>query len=176
MSKGYPRGLSRGAPGLQEIVRQKIRLVDLAISIAGASGVGFGSAVAGDLPKGNILFLGAIAYLRVSEVAAGDADVVDTFTGNFSVGSTATADATLDTTDANFIASTALAAATAGVSPVTRGASAADPSEILNNTDGSLEVNLNVTIADASISGTGSMLVNGYIELVYMVLGDDELA
>jgi hypothetical protein len=168
--KGLPRSRSRGAPALASIRKQRILVKDLAISVAGAAGVGFGTAVAGDLPEGNILILGAIAYLQFLEA---DADVTDTYTGNFSVGTTATADATLDTTDANLVASSAISAATAGLSPVTRGASAADASEVLDNTDGSLEVNLNLTIADASISGTGSFVANGYIELAYIVLGDD---
>jgi hypothetical protein len=171
--KGLPRSRARGAPALAPITKQRILVKDLAISVAGATGVGFGSAVAGGLPQGNLLFLGAIAYLRFSEIAGGDADVTDTFTGNFSVGTTATADATLDSTDANLVASSAISAATAGVSPITRGASAADASEVLDNTDGSLEANLNLLIADATISGTGSMLANGYIELAYIVLGDD---
>jgi hypothetical protein len=168
--KGLLRSMSRGAPARQEIVRQTIKVDNLALSVAGTSGVGFGSAVAAGLPEGNILFLGGVAYLQFTEA---DADVTDTYTGNFSVGTTATADATLDTTDANLIGSTALSAATGGVSPRTRGVSAADATEILDNTDGSLEVNLNLTIADASISGTGSFVVDGVIELVYIVLGDD---
>lgn len=166
--KGLQRSLSRGPAAVQNVVRQTIRVTDLAVTVAGASGVGFGSAVIGDLPEGNILFLGAAAYLQFSEA---DADVTDTFTGNYAIGTTATADATLDTTDANIVASSSISAATAGVSPVTRGVGATVA--MLDNTDGSLELNLNLTIADAAISGAGSMVADGYVQLVYVVLGDD---
>lgn len=172
--KGYLRGLARGRPQLQALRRQRVKLTAKAIQIDGATGVGYGSAVIGDLPEGNILLLGAVAYLQFTK-AASASGITATFDGDFSIGTTATADATLSTTDANIIASTALGAATAGVSPVVRGVSAVPAvSTVLDNTDGSLELNLNLIIDDAATSGDDQDLtVTGYADLVYAVLGDD---
>lgn len=168
--KGLPRSLSRGVSQLS-IVRQAIPVTAKAISLAGTTGVGFGSVVIGDLPEGNILFLGAVSYMKFTTA---DADVQATFDGDYSIGSAPTADVTLSGSEVDIIQSTALGAATAGVSPVARGTNAAAIcGTVLDNTDGSLELNLNLLIDDANISGTGDFTVTGALELVYVVLGDD---
>lgn len=170
--KGLPRSMSRGSPQSQQIHKLTIPLTALALSIAGTTGVGFGSVVIGDLPEGNIAILGAVSYVKLTTV---DADVIATFAGNYSIGSVATADVDVsDSGEADIIPSTAIAAAVAGVSALTRGASVATLSgAVLDNTDGSLELNLNVLIDDASISGTGTFTVDGVVTLSYIVLGDD---
>jgi hypothetical protein len=168
--KGLPRSNSRGPVQKQELIKQCLMVRNVALNVDGAAGVGFGTVVVGDLPEGNILFLGGTAYITVSKVVA--AGVIDTFTGNYSLGSAPTADATLSGAEIDLIPSTVLAAATGGVSPRTR---AAQPAQaILDNTDGSLEINLNVLIDDASISANGqSMSVSGDICLLYAILLDD---
>lgn len=166
--KGLIRALRRN-PTLQPIVKQAIRVSNLPISVAGTTGVGWGAAVAGDLPAGNILLLGAVAYMQFNSV---DTDVQATYDGDFSIGTTPTADATLSGTDINVTPSTPLGAATAGLSPVVRSASTAAPA-ILDNTDGSLELNLNLIIDDANISGTADFTASGVIHIAYIVLGDD---
>lgn len=167
--KGLVRSLARGAPQKQAIRRQRVLLTSVALVTSGLSGVGFGSVVIGDLPEGNILFQGAVAYLKFTKNSAG---TIATFAGNYSVGSTPTADATLSSTDADLIGSSAIAAAVAGVSAVTRGVGST--TVVLDNTDGSLEINLNVNIDDASVSADAqSFTVTGYVDLVYSILGDD---
>lgn len=52
--KGLPRSLGRGISQLP-IVRQSVLVNNVAVAVAGATGVGFGSAVIGGLPQGNIL-------------------------------------------------------------------------------------------------------------------------
>ncbi len=165
--KGLPRSLARGK-GKHTLRKHLIKFKDVAVSVAGTSGVGYGTAVVGDLPEGNILYLGAVSY---AQFTSADADVQATYDGDYSIGTTATADATLSSTDANIVASAALGAATAGVSPEVRssGATAA----VLDNTDGSLEVNLNLIIDDANISGTADFTASGWVEIAYAVLGDD---
>lgn len=168
MTKGLTRTLSRN-PARQAILKKTFKLSALALSVAGTSGVGFGSAVLGDLPEGNILIMGAVAYMQFTTA---DGDVQATFDGDYSVGSAATADATLNGAEVDIIPSTSFGgAATAGVSPLARGAQPAQT--ILDNTDGSLELNLNVLIDDANISGTGDFTVTGVLYLVYSILGDD---
>jgi hypothetical protein len=165
--KGMIRSLARN-PFAQPVRKLSIPVRNVALAIAGTTGVGFGSVVIGDLPPGNILFLGAVAYMQFTTA---DGDVVATYDGDYAIGSTPTADATVTGTDADIVALTALGAATAGVSPVARGTNATQV--ILDNTDGSLELNLNVLIDDANISGTGDFLVSGVLHIAFTVLGDD---
>jgi hypothetical protein len=167
--KGLIRALSRGPAQNQAVRRQRVKLNALAIRTSGAAGVGFGTAVIGDLPAGNILFLGAAAYLQFTKL---DAGTIATFDGDYSVGSAATADASLTGAEVDIIPSTALGAATAGVSPMARGVNSTQT--MLDNTDGSLELNLNLLIDDASVSADDQdFTVTGYVDLVYSVLGDD---
>lgn len=165
--KGLIRSLGRN-PFAQPVRKLSIPVRNAALSIAGTSGVGFGSVVIGDFPAGNILLLGAVAYMQLTTV---DADVQATFDGDFAVGTAATADATITGVDANIVGSAALGAATGGVSPIARGTGAT--TAIVDNTDGTLEMNLNVIIDDANISGTGDFTVNGVLHIAYTVLGDD---
>jgi hypothetical protein len=167
--KGLPRSLSRANAQNQAVRRQRVLVKALALTTSGATGVGFGTVVIGDLPAGNILFFGAASYLQFTKGSAG---TTATFDGDYSVGTTATADATLSDTDANIIGSAALGAAVAGVSPVARGTGAT--AVMLDNTDGSLELNLNLIIDDASVSADAqAFTATGYVDLVYSVLGDD---
>ena len=171
MSKGFSRSLRRGAPAQSPISRSRILLSAVAITVAnGSSAPGIGTAVVGDLPEGNILVLGAVAYIKFD--ATGDTDATATWNGDYSVGSAPNADADLtDAADFDLIASTAVGPAVARVSPVTRGVNAAQ--SMLDNTDGSLEVNLNLMIDDADQSGAVSVLATGYIDIAFIVLSDD---
>lgn len=167
--KGLPRSLARAAALGSAASPKTIPIKNLAVTTSGASGVGYGTAVIGGLPEGNILLLGAVAYLQFTKGSAG---TIATFDGDYSIGSTPTADATLTGGDADIVPSTALGAATAGVSPMVRGANATQI--ILDNTDGSLELNLNLIIDDASVSADAqAFTVSGVLALAYIVLGDD---
>lgn len=172
MSKGLVRSLRRGDPAVQEIIKQAIPFAVGVVS-SGATGVGFGTTPIAGLPEGNILVLGAVCYAVVAkDTVAGAAGTIDAFTGNYSIGSTATADATLDGTDVDIVASSAISAATAGVSANTRGAGAAQ--SIIDNTDASKVVNFNLILADASVSAdTQHLKVSGTLYIAYIMLGDD---
>ena len=171
MSKGLPRSLSRAEPLLQNIVKLDIPVRGLEIAVADGA-PGFGTAVIQGLPAGNLLFLGAVAYLQF---ATTDVDVIDAFEGDFSIGTVATVDGDLaDAGEADIVPSTAIAAATDQISPVTRGASTdALGGGILDNTDGSLELNLNLLIDDTSIGGAATFTADGVVHLALVVLGDD---
>lgn len=171
MSKGLPRSLGRGEPLLQNVYKRSIPINALQVAVTDGA-PGHGTAVIHGLPQGNLLFLGAVAYLQL---ATADADVVAAFDGDFSVGTVPTADTDLaDAGEADIIPSTALGAATAKLSPVVRGVSTdALGGGIIDNTDGSLELNLNLLIDDASISGDATFTANGVLHLALIVLGDD---
>lgn len=172
--KGLPYSNSRGAAAAAPTMRKVTYPVkNVTVNVAAAAaGVGFGTVVIGDLPEGNILYLGGVAYLQF---LTADADIGATWTGSYGVGTTPDADGSLATTEINLIGSSSIAAATAKLSPVTRGVSAADASEIMDNTDNSLEINLNVvvTAADIADASAADFTVNGYVSLVYIVMGDD---
>lgn len=169
MGKGLPRSQLRGVPLTKDIIKQTLSLNALSITVDGATGIGFGGAVAGDFPEGNILFLGAVANLTFTTAAA---NIIATWAGSFGVGTTPNADTSLATTEVNLIGATTLTAATAGVSPTTRGTG--NTAAIFDNTDGSLEINLNLLVDDASISANGQVVTcTGTIQLAYVMLLDD---
>jgi hypothetical protein len=171
MTKGLPRSRSRGKPALDTVNKMVLKPRALAISVAAVStAVGWGTAVLGDFPEGNILVLGVLANLQFTATGT---NATTTFDGDWSIGTTPTADATLSGTDVNLIASTALGAATARVSPAQR-AALATPA-MFDNTDGSLEINLNFLIDAANITDdtTVPVTATGEVYILYSVLGDD---
>lgn len=168
MSKGLPRSISR-APVTYTPAKKVISLKNFPITAAAAgAGVGFGTAVAGDFPAGDILFLGAACKLQFTTASTNVTNAA--FTGAFSVGTDPDADGSFAGTEANIIGSTNLAAATAKVSPVTRGALAT--TAVFDNGNGALEINLSMNVAAADITDASSapFTVSGYITLVYLVL------
>jgi hypothetical protein len=169
--KGLPRSLSRGPASAAPVLKQTfvVRDGEVTVTATGAA-VGFGTTVIGDLPEGNILLLGAVGYFQFGTA---DADIAATWDGDYSVGSTATVDVTLNGTDVDILPSTALGAATAQLSPRVRSVNATQA--ILDNTDGSLELNLNLLVDAANIvdGATAVMTINGELTLLYSVMGDD---
>lgn len=169
MSKGLPRSLAH----TKDNIVQKVVIPIKNVTISVVDGVpGYGSVALAGLPEGNVLFLGAVAYLQL---LTADVDITATFTGNFSIGTAATVNGNLtDANEADIIPSTALGAATAKLSPVVRGASTdALGGGIIDNTANTLNFNLNLLIDDAAISGAAAFTANGTLYLAYLVLGDD---
>jgi hypothetical protein len=171
--KGLPYSNRHAVGAVAPVVKKvTIPVNNLSLTVsAGVAAVGFGTAVIAGLPEGNILLLGALAYMRFS---TSDTDIIAAFDGDFSIGTVATADNDVaDSNEANIIASTALGAATARVSPTLRATNTT--SAVIDNTDASLKLNLNLLIDDASItdSQSAAFLCNGSVHLVYAVLGDD---
>jgi len=175
--KGLLRSMSRGNEQRQEIVRRSIP-IDETLVFTGATGVAvFATTVIGGLPQGNILFLGAVAYLKLSG-SGSDANLTADFEGDYGIGTAPSADADLgDAGDDNVIPSTAIGPAADEVTALTRGTSteATEQGLIFDNTDGSLELNLNVILdADEVANGEDSEIrAQGVLHLAYIVLGDD---
>lgn len=167
MGKGHQRTLDRAALK-GGTLRPHIIPFDLTVDVADGA-PGFGSAVIRGLPEGNIFFQGAVAYVTVSD-PDGDLVAAD-FEGDFSIGTAPTADGALAGAEVNIIASTPLAAATAGVSPRTRATNITPL--MLDNTAGDLELNLNVLIDDADISAAAVLRARGELHIAYMAMGDD---
>jgi hypothetical protein len=166
--KGYVRGLSRSAQSASGSGGKKTIPLSGTISVADGA-PGFGTKVIGDFPAGNIFFAAAVLYLQLTTA---DADVIAAFDGDVAIGTAPTADSDFgDAGEANIIASTALGAATAKVSPMVRAVNITPL--MLDNTDGSLELNLNLLIDDASISGAANFTYEGALYIDYSVMGDD---
>lgn len=174
MAKGLPRSMAHAPAGYEPSPRRvKYLIKNLTVPVAAtgdADALGSG-VMLGDFPEGNILVLGGISYLQFTTA---DTDLTTTWTGKYSIGSvTMAADSGLTSTEADLIGSSTISAATSRTSPVTRGFNATPT--LLNNTDGSLELNLNVVVDNAGIAsgGAADLTANGYVELVYIVLGDN---
>lgn len=172
--KGLQYSMSRGAKAGDIVSPLNTRLVRRAVAITDVNGqAAWGTNPLVSLPLGNVLILGAVLYVKFTK---NDADIVDAFDGDYSLGSApSTSNAALATDKADIIASTAFGeAATAGVTPLFRAASAgALAGLILDNTAGTLEVNLNILLDDAAISADGSLYVEGSLHMLCAVLGDD---
>ncbi len=176
MAKGLPRSLAHANKALAPIVRETLVPINKTITMTGASGDGWGTLVIGDFPEGNILFLGAVSYFSFAG-SGGDADLGDTWQGDYAIGTAPSIDNTSPMVSAqeDIIVDVPLAAATLEVSPRTRSEHLlGDTGIIFDNTDGSLEINLNLLIDDAGIAGDDSVItVSGELYLIYIVLGDD---
>jgi hypothetical protein len=172
MTKGLARSISRGPKSRAPIVKQTVRVSTTVTVTSVTTAVGFGTTVVGDLPEGNILFLGAAGYLAFAG-SGDDANLTATWNGDFSLGSAPTVDVTLSGAEVDLLPSTAIGPAVAEVAPVARSVNATQV--MLDNTDNSLELNLNVLIDAADIGDSQSVIltVTGTIELAYIVLLDD---
>lgn len=166
MARGAPRILKRA-----NIVQQSLRVpFDVEVTVDGSSGNGFGSAVCAGLAEANIHFKAAVAYVEVVSTTGESIDA--DWSGDVSFGTTASADATLGGTDANIIGSTALGPASGGVIAPRRGTGTT--AALLDNTDGSLEINLNLSVDDANVADTDSVVrLRGVLFIDATVLGDD---
>lgn len=152
------------------LIRQSFVFRDVPITITDGA-PGYGSAEAFKLPEGNVLIHGAVGYVRLS---SSDADLTATFDGDISIGTGATADGSLAGSEINLVASTSLGAATSKSSPLVRLVSATSNNGVIHdNTENDLQFYANVLIDDGSISGAVDLLLNGHMEVLYTVLGDD---
>lgn len=139
------------------------------VTVANTTGASFGGAKVFDFPEGRILVLGVVADLsfdwRGEDIDAGGS-------GDFSMGSTITADATLGGTDVDLLPSTAM------TDPFVVGAGAgsgalAAAAQFDGHTT-ALDANLNIIIDDADVADAASdvVLVSGVIVMTWVNLGD----
>jgi hypothetical protein len=137
---------------------------------------GVATGVIRKLKQGNLMFFGALCYVTFTKVSG---SITDTFDGDFSIGTTADANGALAAGDIDIINTTPMGAATAGVSPRIRALTPATSGvltsnvTIFDNTAADLELNLNVLIDDAAISGAAVLRAKGTLFLATMKMGDD---
>ena len=178
MAKGLPRSHSNANKSLAPIIKDTFVIKDKTVTLTEDAGgqPAWATLQVGDFPEGNILFLGAVSYFQFAG-SGSDADLVDTWEGNYGVGTTPSTDDTdpIATTMEDIVKVVDIAAATAEVSPKTRSTSTDGEAGVLyDNTDGSLELNLNILVDAADITGDDSVLtINGELYVSYVVLGND---
>jgi hypothetical protein len=173
MAKGLPRSLGRSA-ALQSAVKKltiPLRSVPVVVTSTGIA-IGWGTSVISGLPEAHLRVMAVACSMTLSGNGA-DANLSDTWAGDFGIGTTPANDATITAGDVDLIASTALAAATAEVSPTVVVANGVDL--ILDNTDGLLEVNLNVLVDAADIVDDQSVTLtaDGVVEITVITMLDD---
>lgn len=175
MGKGLPRSLEQaalrgqGRPN-QPVITRRYPINHVVNVAAAGAGVGFGTVVVGDFPEGNIGLLQRVMNIAFTTA---DTDVIATWAGNVSVGSAPDADGSLAGAEVDIIASTAIGPATARAIATVRATNTT--AVVLDNTDGSLELNLNMNInaADITDAQAAPITCTGFLELSFAVLGDD---
>ncbi len=178
MAKGLPRSHDAANKSIAPIVKDTILVKNKTVTLTEDAGgqPAWATLQVGDFPEGNILFLGATSYFQFSG-SGSDGDLVDTWEGNYGVGTAPATDDTdpIATDKEDIIKVVDIAAATAEVSPKTRSVSTDGEAGVLyDNTDGSLELNLNILVDAADITGDDSVLtITGELYIAYIVLGND---
>jgi hypothetical protein len=134
---------------------------------AGAAGCHGGTKIY-DFPAGNVIILGATTDLAIT---AGSGGITDTASVVGSVGSAVagTDNATLTTTEANIVPSTA-ATLTGGVGACDGESTAA---AILDGTATAVDAYLNFAVPDAGSSASDTLSVTGTVTIVWVALGDN---
>lgn len=169
MAHGLPYSMSRRPQARKPVHRVSIHK-QVTVNVDGATGVGWGTAILEGLPEGNIAVETTECYITVDDQA--HANIVDTFEGDFGIGTTPASDATISGADVDIIASTAIAAATAGVSPRTKGQLLTD--HVIDNTAADKEINFSLLIDDVDIDADDiDMLVTVEFEMIYSLMLDD---
>jgi hypothetical protein len=152
------------------VLRQTVlTLASTPVTVANTTGASFGGVKVYDFPAGRILLLGTTANLSFNWDGT---TIASTGSGDFSMGSTITADATLDTTDVDMLPSTAML--DPFVASVGTGAGALAASAQFDGTATAIDANLNLIIDDADVADAASdiVLVSGTITMTWINLGD----
>lgn len=155
--------------GNSAVHRTVLALTNRAVTVANTTGSSFGSSKLYDFPVGRILILGGRVNLTITwtgeDIAAGGS-------GDASLGTTATADATLDSTDADIMASTAM------LDPFVSGVGTLTGNLVVptafDGTSTAKDLYFNAIIDDADVSDGASdtILLRGEISIVWSNLGN----
>lgn len=178
---GYGKGAPAGTGILAEengiagaIQQTVIKFTNAPVTVANTTGASFGSQKIYDFPLGRILIIGGRMYPFT--LTWTDTDIAAAGSGDISLGTTATADATLNSTDVDIMASTALldpfVLGVGGVGAAGLGGT------LVNNTffDGTatakdLYINLIIDDADVADEASDIVLLNGNINISWINLG-----
>lgn len=169
--KGAPRTLARSALILSSDIVKKVTIPirRLSVPITDPGGAnGFGTAIIGDVPTGDLIFLASVLRCRLTGAAVG---LAAAFAGNLAVGTAPTADATLAAGEVDIIPSVAFTTASSLVSVYTRYPGPTFTLAPVDNRNGALELNFNCFITDATLTAASSLIVDGVLDLAYIHMG-----
>lgn len=160
-------------------VRQTILTVTaLPVVTGNTTGASFGSRQIYDFPAGRILVLGVTANftsITFNTAAGANGDIAGGGSGDYAIGTTATADATIDSTDVNLLPSSAmLDPFVSGVGRSNAGTALAASAQF-DGTSTAVDAFLNVIIDDADVSDAAAndnVYFTGTITLTWIDLGD----
>ena len=142
------------------------------------TGASFGSKQVYDFPAGRVAIISNLAYftqITFNTEAGTNGDIAGAGSGDYSMGSTATADATLATTDVDLLPSTAM------LDPFVTGVGRSNVGSALaalvqfDGTTTPLDMYLNVIIDDADVSdgaANDSVYFTGWSRTTWLWLGD----
>lgn len=162
--------------GAGPIFQLRLTLDEVSVTVANTTGASFGGVKLFDFAEGRLLVLGSTADLDFDwSGTAGDAsgdEIVQTGSGDFALGTTISADATLGGTDVDLLPSSAMT--DPFVAGVGRGVGALAASAQFDGTATAKDLNLNIIIDDADVEDTDSapVLVSGTIIVTVINLGD----
>lgn len=154
-------------------VRQTVlTFTNVPVTVANTTGASFGSFKFYDFPEGLIHVHGVSAYFS-SIVWTGES-IVATGSGDFSMGTTATADATLSSTDVNLLPSSAMLDPFVGGVGRSNAHAYLAASAKFDGTTTPVDAYLNVIIDDADVSDTDSdtVLFTGTVVITWQNEGN----
>lgn len=150
----------------------------LPVVTGNTSGASFGSKQIYDFPAGRIFVVSNLAYFNRITFNTADGvngDIAGGGSGDYSMGTTATADATLDSTDVNLLPSSAmLDPFVAGVGSSNAG-SALAAAAVFDGTTTPIDMFLNVIVDDADVSDLAAgdnIYFTGWVRTTWLWLGD----
>lgn len=155
-----------GAGAFRSVI---LTLASTPVTVANTSGASFGGLKLYDFPNGRIYILGGSSNLTFTwtgeSIAAGGS-------GDYSLGTTITADATLSSTDVDIQASTAML--DPFVLGVGTGSGVFAAPAAYDGTATAKDLNINIIIDDADVADGDSdtVLVSGSIRMAYVDFGD----
>jgi len=152
-----------------EVFKTVLTLASTPVTVANTTGSSFGGVKLYDFPVGRILIHGVTANLSFNWAGTG---IVATGSGDFSMGTAVTADATLDGTNVDLLPSTGLL--DPFVAGVGTGKGALAASAHFDGTTTAIDAFLNLIIDDADVSDEDSsiVLVSGSVTITWTNLGD----
>jgi hypothetical protein len=163
-------GVTAAETGSGNVHKTVLTLVNTPITVGNTTGASFGGLKVYDFPAGRILVHGVVGNFTKFDWSG--TDIAAAGSGDVSIGTTITADATLATTDVDLLPSTAMTDPfVAGVGSA-KGALAA--SAQFDGTTTAIDANVNIICDDADVADGASdiILVSGTITITWTNLGD----
>ncbi|MCK5131707.1 MAG: hypothetical protein KAR40_06090 [Candidatus Sabulitectum sp.] len=175
MTKGLPRSLKHAQFQVNPITPTKLSIpinTTIVVTATGAA-VGIGAEkIIASLPEGNIIFLGTAASLAFAGNGA-DANLSDTWNGDYAIGTADDVNGTLAGAEVNVAPSVAVGPAVAEVAAAVRSVLAAPVNVDQTAAVGAIYLNLIIDAADITDDESVTITVNGTVDILYQVLGDD---